>query len=95
MTSRGRGAFIFGIPARLADLAPMARISPESTLESFLVVGVCADSGKFSADSRDVTRSNLSGTEMGTMFDECCADAAVDFERADDLRRSSLIAARC
>jgi hypothetical protein len=63
--------------------------------EGFSVVGVRADSGKVSADSRDVTCSNLSGTEIGTVFFDRCSDAPLDFERVDDLRRSSLIAARC
>lgn len=64
-------------------------------MEVFSVVGVRADFVEVSADSRDVARSNLSGMEMGTVFEDRASDAAGNFERADDLRRSSRIAARC
>jgi hypothetical protein len=63
--------------------------------EGFFVIRILADSGKVSADSRDIACSNRSGTEMGTVFEERFPDSGLDLERADDLRRSSLIAARC
>ncbi|MGO9317563.1 MAG: hypothetical protein ACLPXT_00420 [Terracidiphilus sp.] len=68
---------------------------PELALEGFSVVGVLTRSVKVSADSRDVACSNLSSFKMGTMLEDRCLDASVDFERANDLRSSSLIAARC
>jgi hypothetical protein len=47
------------------------------------------------ADSGDVMSLNLLGSESSDLGDEELLDAVSGFERADDLRRSFLFAARC
>jgi hypothetical protein len=64
-------------------------------VEVFSVVGIRTDFVEVKADSRDVARSNLSGMEMGTVFEERFSDSGLNFERADDFRRNTRIAARC